>query len=195
MKKILVFSILSLILILGACSKKEDANTNQGSVEDGESTNQFGSIDHGVDDTKDDTKVGFNMTGDSIEEAANVPADEKDSMMKSFDTYIHAFNSQDVEEYMSVLSKEPKSFSIDEERDYIESVFKEYELNREATDVTIVKYDENKNEAQVFANLQTSMKQKSTGLETKRDGRQVTVFTKEDGSWKVNSVYYMEEQK
>ena len=35
------------------------------------------------------------------------------------------------------------------------------------------------------------MKQLSTGLETKPSGRQVTVFTKDDGDWKVASVYYI----
>lgn len=192
-KNVLIYTILTLVLILAACSKKE--NTTNGSVSDGETVGGFGSIDHGVDENKDENKVGFNMLGGSIEEAANVPSSEKDLIIKSFDTYMHAFNNQDIDEYMGVLSKNPKSFTIDEERVYIEGVFKEYALSREASDVTIVKYDEDANEAQVFANLFTSMMQKSTGLETKRNGRQVTVFAKEDGEWKVTSVYYMEDQK
>ncbi|MFS0688556.1 nuclear transport factor 2 family protein [Sporosarcina sp. 179-K 8C2 HS] len=190
MKKMLVFSMLILVLLVGACSKKEETS-NHGSVNDGESPSEFGSIDHGVDENK----VGFNMSGDTIEEAANVPADEKELIMQSFDTYIHAFNDQNIDEYMDTLSEKPKSFNLDEEREYIESVFEQYELSREAKDTTIVKFDEETGEAQVFANLLTKMKQKSTGLETNRDGRQVTVFTKEGGEWKVNSVYYMEEQK
>ncbi|WP_262173867.1 nuclear transport factor 2 family protein [Saccharococcus sp. Marseille-Q5394] len=190
MKKILVFTMLIFVLVLGACSKKEDA-TNQGSVNDGEAPSEFGSIDHGVDENK----VGFNLSGGTIEEAANVPAKEKELIIQSFDTYIHAFNNQDIDEYMGTLSEKPKSFNLDEEREYIESVFDQYELSREAKDVTIVKFDEKTGEAQVFANLVTNMKQKSTGLETSRDGRQVTVFTKEGADWKVNSVYYMEEQK
>ncbi|MDN4606760.1 nuclear transport factor 2 family protein [Sporosarcina highlanderae] len=189
-KNVLIYSILALVLILGACSNKADSTG--GSVSDGEAVGGYGSIDHGVENGG---KVGFNMLGGSIEEATNVPAAEKELIMKSFDTYMHAFNNQDIDEYMSVLSKNPKSFTIEEERDYIEGVFKEYELGREASDVTVVKFDEDANEAQVFANLYTTMKQKSTGLETKRDGRQVTVFSKEDGEWKVTSVYYMEDQK
>ena len=94
-----------------------------------------------------------------------------------------------------MLSENPKSFNLAEEREYIESVFEQFELSREAKDVTIVKFDEETGEAQVFANLATKMKQKSTGLETSRDGRQVTVFTKEGEDWKVNSVYYMEDQQ
>ena len=195
MKKMFVFSMLIFVLILGACSEKEDTSSNQGSVNDGEKPSEFGSIDHGVDENNDDNKVGFNLSGGTIEEAANVPADEKELIIQSFDTYIHAFNNQDIDEYMGTLSEKPKSFNLEEEREYIESAFEEFELSREAKDVTIVKFDEETGEAQVFANLVTKMKQKSTGLETNRDGRQVTVFTKEDGDWKVNSVYYMEEQK
>lgn len=191
MKKVLVFSVIISVLIIGACSKKEDASSNHGSVNDGEVPSEFGSIDHGVDENK----VGFNLAGGTIEEAANVPAEEKESILKSFDTYIDAFNHQDIDEYMSTLSENPKSFELNEEREYIETVFDQFELTRDAKDITIVKFDEETGEAQVFANLSTKMKQKSTGLETNRDGRQVTVFTKEGEDWKVNSVYYMEDQK
>ncbi|MDW0112562.1 nuclear transport factor 2 family protein [Sporosarcina saromensis] len=190
MKKTVVYLMLVFVLVLSACSKNEEDNANQGSVNDGETSNEFGSIDHGVDENK----VGFNLSGGEIEEAADVPAEEKTALMEAFDTYIHAFNAQDVDEYMRTLSKNPQSFSIDEERTYIEGVFGEYEISRDAKDVTIVKYDADKGEAQVFSNLDTTLKQKSSGLETNRTGRQVTVFTKEDGNWKVTSVYYMEDQ-
>lgn len=190
MKKTVVYLMLGFVIVLSACSKNEEDNANQGSVNDGETSNEFGSIDHGVDENK----VGFNLSGGEIEEAANVPAEEKIALVEAFDTYIHAFNAQDVDEYMRTLSKNPQSFSIDEERTYIEGVFSEYEISRDAKDVTIVKYNADKGEAQVFSNLDTTLKQKSSGLETNRSGRQVTVFTKEDGNWKVTSVYYMEDQ-
>ena len=189
MKKIVLTGTMALLLVLGACSDKEDTKTGQGSVDDGESVNEYGSIDHGVDENQ----VGFNIDGGEIEEAAGVPAQEKIALMDAFDTYIHAFNNEDVDEYMGTLSKEPKSFTIEEEQTYIEEIFADYEINREATDVTIVKYAED--EAQVFSNLNTKLKQKSTALETSRTGRQVTVFAKEDDEWKVTSVYYMEDQK
>lgn len=190
MKKTVVYLMLVFVIVLSACSKNEEDNANQGSVNDGETSNEFGSIDHGVDENK----VGFNLSGGEIEEAADVPKEEKEALVEAFDTYIHAFNVQNVDEYMGTLSKNPQSFSIDEERTYIEGVFSEYEISRDAKDVTIVKYDADKGEAQVFSNLDTTLKQKSSGLETNRTGRQVTVFTKEDSNWKVTSVYYMEDQ-
>lgn len=191
MKKTFLYSIFAFALVLSACNKNDESSSEHGSIDDGESVNEFGSIDHGVDENK----VGFNMSGGNIEEAANVPEAEKDLIVEAFEKYIHAFNYQDIDEYMSTLSKNPKSFTIDEERTYIEGIFKEYEVSRETKDITIVKFDENTNEAQVFSNLDTKLKQKSTSLETNRSGRQVTVFAKEDGKWKVTSVYYMEDQK
>lgn len=190
MKKTVLYLLFVVVIVLSACSKNEEDNGSQGSVNDGETSNEFGSIDHGVDENK----VGFNLSGGEIEEAADVPKEEKEALVGAFDTYIHAFNAQDVNEYMGTLSKNPKSFSIEEEQSYIEGVFAEYEISREATDVTIVKFEADKGEAQVFSNLDTKLKQKSSGLETNRSGRQVTVFTKEDGNWKVTSVYYMEDQ-
>lgn len=190
MKKTVVYLTLVFVMILAACSKNDEDSANQGSVNDGETSNEYGSIDHGVDENK----VGFNLAGGEIEEAADVPKEEKEALVEAFETYIHAFNAQDVDEYMGTLSKNPQSFSIDEERSYIEGVFSEYEISRDAKDVTIVKFDADKGEAQVFSNLDTTLKQKSSGLETNRSGRQVTVFTKEDGNWKVTSVYYMEDQ-
>ena len=62
-------------------------------------------------------------------------------------------------------------------------------LIREVSDVTIVNYTDT--EAQVFAKLKTSMKQLGSGLQTNQTGRQVTVFTKDNGEWKVASVHYV----
>ncbi|MFD1204722.1 MULTISPECIES: nuclear transport factor 2 family protein [Sporosarcina] len=188
MKRTIFLSIAASMLLLGACGKEDDPNVNTGSVDDGEKTSEFGSIDHGIDESGE---VGFNLSGETIEEATNVSEEEKKLILQAFDEYMAAFNSQDVDRYMETLSKNPKGFSIEEERTYTEDVFQEYEVSREATDVTIVKFNEDENEAQVFANLQTVFKQKSTALETKPTGRQVTVMVKEDDGWKVTAVHYI----
>ena len=57
--------------------------------------------------------------------------------------------------------------------------------------MTIVKYNEE--EAQVFANLNIEMTEEATNTEVSSQGRQVTVFVKEDDAWKVSSVYYIGE--
>lgn len=183
MKKIVALTILSILLLLGACSKEEKESSNAGSAEDGETTAGFGSIDHGVDDKQ----VGFNMLGGSIEEAAGISAEEKEQILAAFKLYIETLNEQDVEGHLAILSK--SAYDIEEERNFMEEQFSDYSLNYEASNVTIVKY--NDQEAQVYANMKMLYTQLSTGLETNPSGRQVTVFTKEDGEWKVSSVHHI----
>ncbi|MFJ7932787.1 nuclear transport factor 2 family protein [Sporosarcina sp. NPDC096371] len=185
MKKIVVFSMMSMLLLLGACSKDEGGASNGGSATDGEATPGFGTIDHGVDEKK----VGFNLSDGSIEEAANVPVGEKEKILAVFTSYIDRLNNKDIDGYFDILSDQSGSFDKVEERSYLEQTFEEYDVTREVSDVTVVTYSEN--EAQVFANLQTKMKQLSSGLETNPSGRQVTVFTKDDGEWKVSAVHYL----
>ncbi|QTD41138.1 DUF4440 domain-containing protein [Sporosarcina sp. Te-1] len=188
-KRSLLLLFSSILLILGACSKEEDKQSNQGSIDDGEAVGGYGSIDHGVDEKG----VGFNMAGGTIEEAQNIPAEEKTEILDTFQSYIDAFNHKDIDAYISLLSPKSESFTIEDERALLEETFKEYNVTREATDVTIVKYNEN--EAQLFAKLKTTFKQIESGLETKPTGRQVTVFKKTDGQWKVDSIYYIGDEE
>ncbi len=183
MKKIVIFTVISVLLILGACSKDEGKSSNSGSAADGETTAGYGTIDHGVDDKQ----VGFNMLGGSIEEAAGIPAEEKEQVLAAFDVYIKTLNEQEVDAHLAILSK--SAYDIEEERMYMEEQFSEYSLNYEVSDVTIVKYSDQ--EAQVFSNMKMAYKQLSTGLETNPSGRQVTVFAKEDGEWKITSVHHI----
>ena len=186
MKKIWVSIAMITVLMLGACSGDKKESSGQGTVNDGEESSGFGSIDHGVDENK----VGFSLSGDTVEEAAGVPAIEKELIMEAFANYIDAFNEKDIDRYLETLSEHTESFDKEEERAYMtDEVFNQFNLNRVASDVTIVKYSEK--EAQVFARLETATKQISTGLEINDNGRQVTVFTKEDSEWKVSSVYYI----
>lgn len=185
MKKIVGFMLLAVVLVLGACSKDEETPSTQGSANDGEATSGYGSIDHGVEDKE----VGFNMMGGTIEEAADVPAEEKTQILEVFNTYIDAFNAKDIDGYIDTLSEHTESFDKMQERADLEEAFSQFDIQREVSDVTIVKYDDS--EAQVFSNLNTSMKQSSTGLEANPSGRQVTVLSKEEGKWKVSSIHYI----
>lgn len=183
MKKLFVPISMSVLLLLGACSSDAEKSNGSGSVDDGEAMNENGAIDHGVDDKK----VGFSLDGGAIEEASGVPAEEKERILSAFKLYMDKLNEQDVEGYLNTLSA--KDYDIEEERTVMKDLFSEYELNREVTNVTLVKYSDT--EAQVYSNLKTSYKQLSTGLETKPNGRQVTVFVKNEGDWKVSSVHYI----
>ncbi len=183
MKKIVIFAVMSVLLILGACNKDEGKPSNSGSADDGETTAGYGTIDHGVDDKQ----VGFNMLDGSIEEATDIPTEEKEQVLAAFDTYIKTLNEQEVDAHLAMLSK--NAYDIEEERIFIEEQFSEYSLNYDVSNVTIVKYSDQ--EAQVFSNMKMSYKQLSTGLESNPSGRQVTVFAKEDGEWKITSVHHI----
>lgn len=184
-KYIVLLVILSIFL--SACSSEENRE-GAGSVSDGESSGENSPLEHSVKDQADD-EVGFEMVGSNIEEAQNIPAAEKKALLETFDTYITSFNEEDSEKYMSVIATEPEGFDYQEEEVIVKETFEQYEVNRTAKDVTVIKY--NKNQAQVFASLAISLKQESTGAELDRTGRQVTVFAKEDGEWRVTSVYFI----
>lgn len=169
MKKWLV-AVLA-VFVLAACGNNE----KETSTED-------------IQKTIEDGTVGFEVLGDSIQEAANVPDDEKNEILSAFDEYIAAFNEKDLERYKNIISKNAKGFNYEEDVQAVSDVFKQYDVNRIAEDVTIVKYE--KEEAQVFSNLITETKEIETGAELAGAGRQVTVFVKED-EWKVSSIYYI----
>lgn len=187
MKKIVVLMGMSIILLLGACGKDEEKPADSGSVNDGEVATEYGAIDHGVDEKK----VGFSLTGETVEEASGVPAKEKEQILNAFNVYMETLNEKNIDGYLDTLSV--KDYDLEKERAVTEELFNEYELSREASNVTIVEYADT--EAQVFSNLKTSFKQVATGLETAPVGRQVTVFTKVDGKWKVASVHYIGEEE
>ncbi|MDV6377021.1 nuclear transport factor 2 family protein [Sporosarcina sp. GW1-11] len=181
-KKIAAASIaLALALVLGACNKSEETNPND--VDNGEATPGSGAIDHGVDDNK----VGFSMSGDQVEEATDVPDDERKAILEVFNEYIETFNNQDIDGYLATLSKE--GYDAEEERAVAEEMFKSTTIRRETDNETIVKYSEK--EAQLFATMKTTLTDVKSGVENAPEGRQVTVFNKEDGQWKVFSIYFI----
>lgn len=166
-----ILAVLTL-LVLAACSNKEDDLTTEERekvIEDG--------------------TVGYEMMGEKVQKATNVPANEEKAILAAFDEYIAAFNDKDIERYMNTISKDPKGFNYDEDKKLAEEVFDQFDAKRDVTNVTIAKYNED--EAQVFANMTTHSLQVETNVEHESAGRQVTVFIKEDGEWKVTSVFYI----
>ena len=188
MKILQAITLAALILMLAACNSTDDIKENTGSADDGAPTNAQTVTDHGVSDK---SGVGFEMTGGNIEEAKNVPQDEKEALLAAFDEYMEAFNVEDVDRYMSVISKNPEGFNYDDEKILMEKTFEEYNMIRTVENVTIVEY--NDKQAQVFANMHTALEQPGSGTKFDRDGRQVTVFAKEEGKWLVTSVYHIAE--
>ncbi|WP_301109009.1 nuclear transport factor 2 family protein [Sporosarcina sp.] len=181
MKKQLAAASVALALVLGACNKAEETNPND--VENGEAAPGSGAIDHGIDDKK----VGFSMSGDQVEEAAGVPDEERDNILAAFNQYIETLNNKDIDGYLATLST--KGYDAKEERKAMEEMLATTEIQREADNETIVKYS--KEEAQLFSTLKTTLTETSSGVQNIADGRQVTVFHKEDGKWKVFSIHFI----
>ncbi len=166
-----ILAVLTL-LVLTACGNKDEdltAKEREKVIEDG--------------------TVGFEMMGEEVKKASNVPADEEKAILAAFDEYIAAFNDEEIDRFMGTLSKDPKGFNYDEEKVYTEEVFDQFDTKRDVTNVTILKYAEE--EAQVFANMTTHFLQVETNVEHDSAGRQVTVFVKEDGKWKITSIFYI----
>lgn len=137
----------------------------------------------------DDGTVGFEMNGGKITKAENIPADEEKAIIAAFNEYIAAFNSKEIDRYMQTISKNPKGFNYEEEKKYTSEVFKQSDVKREAKDTTIIKY--NAHEAQVHSNISVHLVEAKTNVKHESAGQQVTVFVKEDGRWKVTSVFYI----
>lgn len=181
MKKKLAAMSLAAVLVLGACNNSEETNPND--VDNGEKVPENGAIDHGIEDNQ----VGFSMSGDQVEEATNVPEQEREAIFKVFDAYIETMNKQDIDGYLKTLSE--NGYDLEEERVAAEDVFKSASVKRETDNATIVKYREN--EAQVFATMKTTFTDLESGVENAPEGKQVTVFHKEDGEWKVFSIHFI----
>lgn len=165
MKKIYFILLTVAILLLSACAGEQPEEKQ-------------------IESSPEEEKIGFSVTGDTIEEAANVPEEEKKAIIEAFDTYIATFNNQDIDGYIGMIGE---SYDLEEERAFLEEHFESYEQTRTPENVTIVKYSGE--EAQVFANIDNYLKQLSTGFETSDKIKQVTVFAKENGDWKVKSVH------
>ncbi|GGG13139.1 hypothetical protein GCM10007425_04300 [Lysinibacillus alkalisoli] len=169
MKKWLIALLFVCASVLAACN---DSGEDQASTKDTETN-----------------KVGFSMDGGSIEEATNVPEDKKEAILNAFNVYIESFNNKEVDQYVDTLSTKSKGFVYKDEQEKVQAEFDAYDTERIAKDITIVKYSEK--EAHVFANLEISRTEISTGRAGQAVGRQVTVFVPEDGTWKVSSVHFM----
>ncbi|WP_025785978.1 nuclear transport factor 2 family protein [Sporosarcina sp. D27] len=204
MKKITgLVGMATLALMLSACSGDDDnTQKNSGSIDDGEQTNENGSIDHRVTENgkkegskdesgEDGIDVGFSLEGGSIEEAANVPTEQKEAIVEAFNRYIDTLNAGDVDAYLETLSED--GYNVDEERAATEELLATHVLTRTPEDITIVKYSDT--EAQVFTSMETAIKDKESEEQDVNVGRQVTVMANEDGNWRVKSVHYIGDQE
>jgi len=175
MKKWLLALVTALVLAACGDTDKADntAKTNEEIIEEG--------------------TIGFEVLGETVEEASGVPAEEKEKILVTFNEYIESFNVEDIDRYAQTLSKNPKGFKYEQELDEVKKIFNQYSvIDRKAEDITIVKYSEE--EAQVFSNMTAKMVEEASDIEMTGEARTVVVLVNEEGKWKVTSVHAMDNQ-
>lgn len=189
MKKMII--AVGLILTLAACSNSEESSVNENTVEDGNASNENNAVDHGIEETKDE-KVGFTVDDEGNVIEADVPEEKASELLAAYDEYIAAFNSEDIDRYMETIAQEPDGFDREEDKAALKQAFEAYDSQYEASDKTIVKYEDNR--AEVFATLNVKMKDANSDDAIEQSGRQVVVFKKENDEWKVTSVHFIGNQ-
>ncbi|TWT27945.1 nuclear transport factor 2 family protein [Planomicrobium sp. CPCC 101110] len=183
MKKMMVMA--GLALALAACSDSEEPSVNGNTVEDGNSANENNAVDHGIEDES----VGFTLGDDGKVVEADVPEEEADEVLAAYKEYIDAFNEEDLQRYMNVIASNPDGFDRAEDEAALEEAFKVYNTTYSTGNETIVGYEENR--AEVFAEVDVLVEDPNSEKSTKQSGRQVVVFIKEDGNWKVTSLHFI----
>ncbi|AQQ53949.1 YybH family protein [Planococcus lenghuensis] len=172
--------------LLAGCSADEETQ-NADTAEAGyENTND--AIGHGVED---DT-VGFTLDEDGTPIAADVPAGEEVVLLEAYNAYINAFNAEDIDAFMNVLADDPEGFDREADKELLLDTFEQYETTYEPSDMTIVKYEEDR--AEVFAVIDVTMVDAETDNTIEQTGRQVVVFEKEDGEWRVSALHFIGNQ-
>jgi hypothetical protein len=161
------------VFMLTACGNNEQDQVNNAQI-----------IEEGT--------VGFEVLGGNIEEVTGIPTEEKEAILTAFEEYISSFNSKDIDRYVKTLSENPQGFSIEDDKTAAQTAFEQYNITKTPSEITIVKYNEQ--EAQVYSNMITDLMEVASGNELQDAGRQVTVFVKENGEWKVTSIYYIGNQ-
>jgi DNA segregation ATPase FtsK/SpoIIIE-like protein len=171
-------------VLLAGCGEKNDQAAH--SAEDGESSRAEQET-HGTAETGES-----NTARAPIEEAKNIPPEERTAILAALNQQIQSFNKKDLDGYMETISENPKSFDYDEEKAYVQKVFQTFDAVMEPANITIIQYDQTAQTANVFMNMKSTSKDIKTGKEVSQTTRQMMVFQKEEGSWKQVSLFAMQ---
>ncbi|MGB6406434.1 MAG: nuclear transport factor 2 family protein [Planococcus donghaensis] len=195
MKKMIIMA--GLILTLAACSNSEEPSVNENTVEDGNATSENNAVNHGIEEKEEKTEEKTEDIGFTVDEqgniiAADVPKEPASQLLAAYKEYIAAFNSEDIDRYMGTIAQDPDGFDREEDKAALVQAFEAYDSVYETSDETIVKYEENR--AEVFASLNVKMKAANSNDAVEQTARQVVIFKKENGEWKVSGVHLVGNQ-
>lgn len=186
MKKIWIAAALALAL--AGCSSAEEPEQNSNTAEDGNASAGNNAIEHGIGDEE----VGFTLDDEGNAQAAEVPEAEKAALLAAYQEYIEAFNAEDLERYMAIIAENPEGFDREEDKKALADAFATYDSTYETSDETVVKYEEER--AEVYARIDVTMKDPNSDKSSSQSGRQVVVFAKEQGDWKVSALHFIGNQ-
>jgi ketosteroid isomerase-like protein len=177
-------------LLLAACGGDEEAKKDN--KEDTEEVQE--SKNPKNDPATDEAASLTQMTqivedAGALKEAEDIPAEEKTAITETFNQYIDAFNAENFESYMSVISKTPVNFKYEDEKRYVKQIFDSVDSKRTVKNMKIINYAGKK--ADVYAEITATTKDPKGGKEVTRSGKQVTVFHKKDDGWKVAAIFFL----
>ncbi|PFG04444.1 hypothetical protein ATG71_1188 [Bacillus sp. es.034] len=175
-------------LLLGACGADEEKK------EDKETAKKTEEVSPSEDPATDEAASLTQMTqivedASELKEAEGIPAEEKSAIDAAFNQYINAFNEEDFDSYMSVISKTPVNFKYEDEERYVKQIFDTVDSKRKVDNVKIINYAGKK--ADVYAEIEATTKDPNSDKEVTRSGKQVTVFHKKDDGWKVAAIFFL----
>ena len=174
-------------LLLGACGADEEKKE--------ESAKKTEEVSPSEDPATDEAASLTQMTqivedASALEEAEGIPDEDKTAINAAFDQYINAFNEEDFESYMSVISKTPVNFKYEDEERYVKQIFDSVDSKRTVDNVKIINYAAGK-KADVYAEIKATTKDPNSDKEVTRSGKQVTVFHKKEDGWKVAAIFFL----
>lgn len=182
MKKMI---LIAGLLLLSACSEDNGAADNANSANDSNLNSENNALDHGMEDKS----AGFTLNGDGEVIEADVPEEEAAAILIAHKEYIEAFNAEDLDRYMAVIAEEPEGFDRAEDQQALEEAFASFNTTYAPSNETIVKYEPDR--AELFAEITVAVEDAETGGKTEESGRQVVIFKKEEGSWKVSGLHFI----
>lgn len=173
-------------LLLGACGEDEDKK------EEAEKTEE---VSPSEDPATDEAASLNQMTqvvedASALEEAEGIPEEDKTAINAAFDQYITAFNEEDFDSYMSVISKTPVNFKYEDEERYVKQIFDAVDSKRTVDNVKIINYAAGK-KADVYAEIKATTKDPNSDKEVTKSGKQVTVFHHKEDGWKVAAIFFL----
>ncbi|MCD7034015.1 hypothetical protein LRR81_07175 [Metabacillus sp. GX 13764] len=135
-----------------------------------------------------DVLLGSGGTG-GLEELASkpeakVPANVKKEVLSMLKKNLDTFNKEDLEGYMSTLSKNPEGFDRESERQLLEDTFAQADIKSTLLTSKIIEYE--KNTVTVYAECKVKVSAPAA-MASQKISKSLNVFTKDPEGWRMSA--------